>query len=344
MQKAILILFLALLVFGIALSSPIIIADDDDDLEEDEEEEEDEGEVEIEVEKKNGKSKVKFKGKDESGVETELEIETEDNDSQIKVKLSNGRRADIKIMPFQAAEIAIERLRAQNFTVELVEAQERGRLRAIYNVETNKTGRFLGIFKLKMKLEGQIDPETGELIRVKKPWWAFLVAGEEGDEITGKKVTLCHVPPGDPSAAHTISVGFRAKPAHLAHGDYEGACTGDQGNQTEPPPAGNETENDTEAPMWFDNSTNSTINVTSVEHMVRWTDNVSLSGYIFSFDDGSGSFVNDTFMLMSGTEDWSNVTKEVNTSAEALTRWMVYANDTSNNFNMTDEFSYNATA
>ena len=40
----------------------------------------------------------------------------------------------------------------------------------------------------------------------------------------GKKVTLCHVPPGNPADAHTITVGESAVSAHLAHGDELGEC------------------------------------------------------------------------------------------------------------------------
>ena len=35
----------------------------------------------------------------------------------------------------------------------------------------------------------------------------------------GSNVTLCHIPPGNPAAAHVITVGSPAVPAHLAHGD-----------------------------------------------------------------------------------------------------------------------------
>lgn len=41
------------------------------------------------------------------------------------------------------------------------------------------------------------------------------------------KVTLCHIPPGNPANAHTITVGAPAVRAHLAHGDYLGRCVGD---------------------------------------------------------------------------------------------------------------------
>lgn len=38
------------------------------------------------------------------------------------------------------------------------------------------------------------------------------------------KVTICHVPPGNPANAHTITVAAPAVAAHLAHGDTLGAC------------------------------------------------------------------------------------------------------------------------
>ena len=40
---------------------------------------------------------------------------------------------------------------------------------------------------------------------------------EDGDT---PQVTLCHVPPGNPAAAHVITVGAPAVAAHLRHGDY----------------------------------------------------------------------------------------------------------------------------
>jgi hypothetical protein len=52
---------------------------------------------------------------------------------------------------------------------------------------------------------------------------AAVVAGEE-------KVTICHIPPGNPDNAHTIVVGAPAVPAHLAHGDSLGECGGGGGD------------------------------------------------------------------------------------------------------------------
>jgi hypothetical protein len=46
-----------------------------------------------------------------------------------------------------------------------------------------------------------------------------------------EKVTICHVPPGNPENAHTITVGFPAVEAHFANheGDHLGACDGGGG-------------------------------------------------------------------------------------------------------------------
>jgi hypothetical protein len=38
------------------------------------------------------------------------------------------------------------------------------------------------------------------------------------------KVVMCHVPPGNPANAHSITISPNAVPAHLAHGDYFGCC------------------------------------------------------------------------------------------------------------------------
>jgi hypothetical protein len=48
--------------------------------------------------------------------------------------------------------------------------------------------------------------------------------GGGGDE----GVTLCHIPPGNPANAHTLTVGEPALKAHLRHGDTLGACGGSQ--------------------------------------------------------------------------------------------------------------------
>jgi hypothetical protein len=49
------------------------------------------------------------------------------------------------------------------------------------------------------------------------------------------QVTICHIPPGNPANAHTITVGASAVPAHLAHGDTLGACQKANGGKPDNP-------------------------------------------------------------------------------------------------------------
>lgn len=169
----------------------------------------------------------------------------------IRAYLSNGRYAIVKIMPDKAAETALKRLRAKclerNCSVELKEIKMGGnKTRLAYEVETEKDSKILFIFGKKMKVRAQVDAETGEVISVKKPWWAFTAKEKNDDdseieneladvnatETGAKKVVLCHVPPGNTKEAHTIEVGAPAVKAHLAHGDYLGTCAG-TGNETD---------------------------------------------------------------------------------------------------------------
>jgi hypothetical protein len=60
----------------------------------------------------------------------------------------------------------------------------------------------------------------------------------------GTKITICHVPPGNPANAHTIVVGGPAWNGHKNHpGDYQGACGGGGGE-----PDGGTTEPDAGTP------------------------------------------------------------------------------------------------
>jgi peptidoglycan hydrolase-like protein with peptidoglycan-binding domain len=59
---------------------------------------------------------------------------------------------------------------------------------------------------------------------------ATTIAGGTSNSAKEKeeKVTLCHFPPENPINKQTIIVGSSAVPAHKAHGDTMGACTGEQ--------------------------------------------------------------------------------------------------------------------
>jgi len=105
--------------------------------------------------------------------------------ARLNVMLSNGRNAEVKVMPDVAAETALQRLRLRvctaerNCTLELKEVGEGNETRLGYEMKAERNSRVLGLFRKRMQVESQVDAETGELISVKKPWWAFLASEAE---------------------------------------------------------------------------------------------------------------------------------------------------------------------
>jgi hypothetical protein len=100
-----------------------------------------------------------------------------DEERKCMKTLSNGRKAEIKIMPETASQRAIERLGELGFNITLKEVGKGDDAEAIYEATAEKQGKILGLFKVKGKVSAQIDAETGEVTKVKKPWWAFMASG-----------------------------------------------------------------------------------------------------------------------------------------------------------------------
>jgi len=97
---------------------------------------------------------------------------------------------------------------------------------------------------------------------------------------------------------------------------------------------------DTTNPTYSDNSTNTTAAGKDILHSLKWTDNSGLSGYIFSFDNGTGSFTNDTWTAFSSNPETITVTKHSNTTVGTTIQWKVYANDTNDNWASSSTYSY----
>ena len=98
-----------------------------------------------------------------------------------------------------------------------------------------------------------------------------------------------------------------------------------------------------DTPPQFDNSTaawNSTYAGTDIKFSLKWTDNLQLSGFSFSFDNGTGTFYNDSWVAMNGTTNWSNVTKSINSTTGSAIRWRVFANDSNNQWNVSQNYSF----
>lgn len=107
----------------------------------------------------------------------------ENQGNMFNARLSNGRNAEIKMMPDTAAETALQRLRLrncnENCSIELKEVGQGQQTRAAYELKTQRNSKVLGMFPAKMNVQAQVDAETGELVKVNKPWWAFLATEAE---------------------------------------------------------------------------------------------------------------------------------------------------------------------
>jgi len=117
----------------------------------------------------------------------EIKQEKIQNKTKLYVGLSNGRNAEIKVMPDTASERALERLRLKNCveeegcSIELKEVGSGEQAKLAYEMKTQRQSKVLGLFGVRMQVQAQVDAESGEIVRVKKPWWAFL-ASEPAEE------------------------------------------------------------------------------------------------------------------------------------------------------------------
>jgi len=114
---------------------------------------------------------------------TQMNMVQEEN--KIKVQLSNGKNAEVKIMPDVASETAMERLRIKvcseenNCTIELKETGQGEQVQAMYEVKAEKKVKLFGFLDTKMQVKAQVSAENGEVIREERPWWSFLAIEED---------------------------------------------------------------------------------------------------------------------------------------------------------------------
>jgi hypothetical protein len=125
--------------------------------------------------------------RNEEGVRTEVEVEiyrVDSNRTRMRARTANGtREVEINVMPDEASEIALQRLRLRecradrNCSIELKEIEDGEKL--AYEIRAERKARILGIFEKKMRVMAHVNAENREIIRVEKPWWAFLATEPE---------------------------------------------------------------------------------------------------------------------------------------------------------------------
>jgi len=88
------------------------------------------------------------------------------------------------------------------------------------------------------------------------------------------------------------------------------------------------------SPTYDNIGTNNTYIDSPTLFYTEWTDETELDYYIFGTNN-TGQWINDTEVALSGSNDWSNVTKTLNETIGIRVEWQIWCNDTSNNWNAT---------
>lgn len=90
---------------------------------------------------------------------------------------SSGIEKEIKIMPETASETAKQRLGDLGFTITLKEVGNENSKKPVYSLDATKPVKLFGFLKTNAKVSTEVDAETGEVSKIKKPWWSFMASG-----------------------------------------------------------------------------------------------------------------------------------------------------------------------
>lgn len=103
-----------------------------------------------------------------------------DDDGKFYTVNKENETKRIRYMPDQIRERIREKLERQ-FENENMTLDEEGD----YDYEGEKNAKLFFLFSVKVPVIAKVDAETGEIIKVKSPWWAFLAKDDEGEGIAG---------------------------------------------------------------------------------------------------------------------------------------------------------------
>lgn len=82
---------------------------------------------------------------------------------------------EVKIMPETASETAIQKLgEVKNVQIELKEVGKSSAENPVYEVTAEKPVKIFGFITATAKMTAQVDAQTGQVLKVKKPWWMFF--------------------------------------------------------------------------------------------------------------------------------------------------------------------------
>jgi len=121
--------------------------------------------VTVEIDKESKVVKIESEGVRAITSET-LKVE----EKTLKIETPKGD-IQVNVLPSIATQVVISRFPQEIKEVELKVVNEK----PVYEIEGKKVGKLLWIFPVEISVQAQIDALEGKVIKIKKPWWSFLI-------------------------------------------------------------------------------------------------------------------------------------------------------------------------
>ena len=126
-----------------------------------------------------GKVKVEVKGKEIEIIPGEkVEIVQQDTRAiSVPLEYENGTlvasksKYEIKVLPSELKEKLREKDKEEIKNISIIDIETK----AVYEVNSTKSGRLLWIVPMKVDVSYKVDTKTGEILEEKRPWFDFLV-------------------------------------------------------------------------------------------------------------------------------------------------------------------------
>ena len=95
----------------------------------------------------------------------------------------NNETRVIKVLPDEVKKKIKEKIKQKDCDCEDIELDEDG----VYQVQTQKRARLLGLIPVRERVKVQVNSETGEIIKTKTSWWGFLAKDvvDENEQLVG---------------------------------------------------------------------------------------------------------------------------------------------------------------
>jgi len=112
------------------------------------------------------KKRIEIKVKDKVAITKEM-MKFEENKLKIKTP---KKEIEVNVLPDEAIETVQEEI------PEVRESELKVKNdKPVYEIRGEKRGRLLFIFPVRINLLGEVNAQTAEILKIKKPWWSFLV-------------------------------------------------------------------------------------------------------------------------------------------------------------------------